>query len=201
MFRIPGRAPYFADASTMARARQSDEQMKSGEPGGGGPLRVFGGMLSEAKKKKTFESDPDNLAHIELFLSDESAIIGILPNGKLRASCASDVDCFVVGSVVHRKPFGQVHDQCGYQSVVHGFFAFLFSKDGAIPAKTHRGRSVSPYFTRRNVTSMGTTTGTGSPSARRAGFMCQSFTASMAISVSSWAGDFTSWTSVIPPSA
>jgi hypothetical protein len=91
------------------------------------------------KKTKTCGSYPDNLAPIEIFQRHETAILGILPNGKPRAGRTPNVDYFLVGPVAIRQPFEEIEDQCVDDCVDHGLFPLPFCNDSPLPAKLHAG--------------------------------------------------------------
>jgi len=78
------------------------------------------GCFSLLKKSKTCGSYPDNLVPVEIFLCDETAILGILPNGKSRTGGVPNLDHFLIGSVAGRQPLKQVYNQCVNSCVSHG---------------------------------------------------------------------------------
>jgi hypothetical protein len=92
--------------------------MKSDGPGGAGSL----GCFSLLKKSKTRGSDQDNLAPVEIFLRNKTAILGFLPNREPGARRAPNIDYFLVGSLAVRQPFEEIKDQCVDDCVNHGLF-------------------------------------------------------------------------------
>jgi hypothetical protein len=107
--------------------------MKSGGPGGAG----FLGCFSWPKKSKTCGSYLDNFAPVEIFLCDETPILGVLPNGKSRAGRAPDFDHFVVGSFAACQPFEEIKYQWVDDSVGHGLFRVPHLHDSAMTAQIH----------------------------------------------------------------
>ena len=82
------------------------------------------GCFSLLKKSKTCGSYPDNLAPIEIFLRDETAVLGILPNREPGARRAPNINHFLVGSVASCEPLEQVGNQCVNGCIHHGILCF-----------------------------------------------------------------------------
>jgi hypothetical protein len=133
VFRVPGHVPHFADASTTPRARQSGQRMKSDRAEGARSLRRF----SLSKKRKTCESNPDDLASVDILFRDENAILCVFPDGKSRAGRAPKFDRFQVGPLAACQPFEEIKYQWVDGSVGHGLFTVPRLRNSAMPAKIH----------------------------------------------------------------
>jgi hypothetical protein len=131
---MPGHVPHFADASTTRHAGQSGERVKLGGAGGDG----FEGCFSLLKESKAWGRDPDNFAPVEIFLRDETSILGIIPNRQPGAEGTPNISCFLVAPLAAGQSFQQIEDPCVDNRVSPRSFLVHCCYDDRVAVKVQR---------------------------------------------------------------
>lgn len=91
------------------------------------PWDICRRRASPLKKSKTRGSYLHKFAPVRFFLADETAIPGVLPDGKSGARRTPNIDHFLVGSLTARQPIEEICDQRVNGCFRHGFPKIYFN--------------------------------------------------------------------------